>query len=79
MRLLPDTFNNLKVINMIVAASPSAINVALFARKYNSNYKRAAELVCLTTIFCFFNYSHIYLFYKLRNLTILKIVITFTQ
>lgn len=52
MRLLPDTFNDLKVINMIAAASPSAINVALFARKYNSDYKRATELVCLTTIFC---------------------------
>ena len=51
-RLLPDTFNDLKVINMIAAASPSAINVALFARKYNSDYKRATELVCLTTIFC---------------------------
>ncbi len=52
MRFLPDKFNDLKVINMIAAASPSAINVALFARKYNSDYKRATELVCLTTIFC---------------------------
>jgi len=51
-RYLPDSLNELKAINMIAAASPSAINVALFAKKYNADYKKAAKLVCLSTILC---------------------------
>lgn len=41
---------DLRVIMMIAASSPTAFCVAIFAEKYNNNFKIATETVCLSTL-----------------------------
>lgn len=48
--LLPETFNEMKMILLISASAPIGANVAIFAQKVGLDYTKAVKTVCLCTI-----------------------------
>lgn len=50
LRCFPSSINDIKLIAMICASSPTAFNVAFFAEKYGKDTTVSTEAVCLSTI-----------------------------
>lgn len=52
LNLFPFINEQIKMIHIILSASPTAISVALFASKYKKNTLYATEIICLSTLLC---------------------------
>lgn len=50
--LLPNNLYDIRIIYLILAASPTALSVALFAARNNQQTAQAIEIVCLSTLLC---------------------------
>ncbi len=49
---VPDKYDSLRFIVMVVSAAPVAFTSAVFAQKYDLNYEHAAQIVSVSTLFC---------------------------
>ena len=52
LKLLPESLNDIRLIAMICASSPTAFNVAFFAEKYGHDVVRSTEADCISTLLC---------------------------
>lgn len=52
--LIPEKYNEIKMVILIAASAPVAVSVAMFAEQYGSDYEYGSRLVSLSTFFSLF-------------------------